>query len=573
MNVCIFEIMNLKKYIPFTILTFFLILLILFIHGGKVFAQTPSMDCEGTIRAWKLSHPQLNCNCINGRPTCDQQSSSSGGGSVGVSQQMAAQIVLQGIMQGLFSVDKAREQEREIEQRMQMIKDERERAIARQKEWEKLRGELIGYKPSEPKLIGGNSNKPEPTKTGATFKSRGNRTEIGPASVTITTEQLTLSNQLGQKAVQMALTGDPGDLESARYLAEQSAQAMTGSVTKSSITNSNITLPEIRPVPASPVNIQSQKKILKETHNAIDSLTQNPSNGQAIATLNQIKNQYSKVQSNQLASLPSSVPHPQPWTLEQCKVAQRRVAAYRDALQQTVDVAERFNRSIAADQALRAEWEKKMNAASERAKKRGQFLWLAIPLKELELLNDAAADGLKKNGADLADLLAGTTEPETRNNIRIARQYLAEEKEVVKKLGENYKNIKEAQTLGENALLVFDDPEESTTWPFKGKNSMKWREVIDIANGLFVKRAKAPWAKFVTGGLSTVLETEAAARAMFDSWYDAFDAWLAWKQLYNMNLNPDSYLQAVQKLAVEMRKRSDRLNMAEKEFAAKCSKH
>jgi hypothetical protein len=466
---------------------------------------------------------------------------------------------------------------------MQMIKDERERAIARQKEWEKLRGELIGYKPSEPKLIGvksgeprligGNSNKPEPTKTGATFKSRGNRTEIGPASVTITTEQLTLSNQLGQKAVQMALTGDPGDLESARYLAEQSAQAMTGSVTKSSITNSNITLPEIRPVPASPVNIQSQKKILKETHNAIDSLTQNPSNGQAIATLNQIKNQYSKVQSNQLASLPSSVPHPQPWTLEQCKVAQRRVAAYRDALQQTVDVAERFNRSIAADQALRAEWEKKMNAASERAKKRGQFLWLAIPLKELELLNDAAADGLKKNGADLADLLAGTTEPETRNNIRIARQYLAEEKEVVKKLGENYKNIKEAQTLGENALLVFDDPEESTTWPFKGKNSMKWREVIDMANGLFVKRAKAPWAKFVTGGLSTVLETEAAARAMFDSWYDAFDAWLAWKQLYNMNLNPDSYLQAVQKLAVEMRKRSDRLNMAEKEFAAKCSKH
>jgi hypothetical protein len=348
---------------------------------------------------------------------------------------------------------------------------------------------------------------------------------------------------------------------------------MTGSVTKSSITNSNITLPEIRPVPASPVNIQSQKKILKETHNAIDSLTQNPSNGQAIATLNQIKNQYSKVQSNQLASLPSSVPHPQPWTLEQCKVAQRRVAAYRDALQQTVDVAERFNRSIAADQALRAEWEKKMNAASERAKKRGQFLWLAIPLKELELLNDAAADGLKKNGADLADLLAGTTEPETRNNIRIARQYLAEEKEVVKKLGENYKNIKEAQTLGENALLVFDDPEESTTWPFKGKNSMKWREVIDMANGLFVKRAKAPWAKFVTGGLSTVLETEAAARAMFDSWYDAFDAWLAWKQLYNMNLNPDSYLQAVQKLAVEMRKRSDRLNMAEKEFAAKCSKH
>jgi hypothetical protein len=58
---------------------------------------------------------------------------------------------------------------------------------------------------------------------------------------------------------------------------------------------------------------------------------------------------------------------------------------------------------------------------------------------------------------------------------------------------------------------------------------------------------------------------------MFDSWYDAFDAGLAWEQLYNMNLNSDRYLQAVQKLGVEMRERSDRLNRAEKEFAAECS--
>ena len=154
MKAYIFEIMNLKRYINLTILTFFLILLILFIHGGEVFAQTPSMDCEGTISSWKLSHPNLNCSCVNGRPTCGQQSSGSGGGGVGLSQQMAAQIVIQGIMQGLFSVDEAREQEREIEQRMQTIKDERERAIARQKEWEDVSRELMGINSNEDELAG-----------------------------------------------------------------------------------------------------------------------------------------------------------------------------------------------------------------------------------------------------------------------------------------------------------------------------------------------------------------------------------------------------------------------------------
>jgi hypothetical protein len=266
------------------------------------------------------------------------------------------------------------------------------------------------------------------------------------------------------------------------------------------------------------------------------------------------------------------------WTPEQCRIAQNRVDAYRDAIKQTVQAAERFNRVIAADQRLRTEWEKTMTAASDRARNRGQFLWLALPLGRLERLNGVAADSIKKDGADLADLLAGATDPAKRERIRIARQFVAREKEIVNKLGKSYENINDALTLGGNAPLMLEDPDESPTSPFKG-DGMKLREAGDMLFGLIVERdqwkklaANAPWAKYLAGGLTTAFAAEAAARAMFDSWYDAFDARLAWERLHNMNLNSARYLEAVQKLGVEMRRRSDRLDQAEKEFAAECSK-
>jgi hypothetical protein len=176
------------------------------------------------------------------------------------------------------------------------------------------------------------------------------------------------------------------------------------------------------------------------------------------------------------------------WTAVQCQIAQRRVDVYRNALRQTVEVAQRFNRTIAADQALRGEWENTMTVAVERAKNRGQFLWLALPLAELKLLNATAAKGLNKNAADSADLLAGTTDPGTRENIRIFRQFLAREKEVVGKLGNAYKNIEDAKTLSENALLMAEDPEKSPTSPFKG-DGMKLREAGEMLFGLIVERA------------------------------------------------------------------------------------
>jgi hypothetical protein len=266
------------------------------------------------------------------------------------------------------------------------------------------------------------------------------------------------------------------------------------------------------------------------------------------------------------------------WTPEQCRIAQARVTACRAALKQTAEVAERFNKTIAADQALRAEWEKTMSDASERAKNRGQFLWLALPLGKLQRINGVAAEGLEKNGAELADLLAGATDPGKRDQIRIARQFVTREKEIVGNLGKSYENINGALTLGGNAPLMLEDPDESPTSPFQG-DAMKLREAGDMLFGLMVERdkwkriaANAPWAKYLAGGLATAFAAESAARAMFDSWYDAFAAGLAWEQLANMNLNSARYLEAVKKLGAEMRRRQETLQRAEAEFSAQCPK-
>jgi len=108
---------------------------------------------------------------------------------------------------------------------------------------------------------------------------------------------------------------------------------------------------------------------------------------------------------------------------------------------------------------------------------------------------------------------------------------------------------------------------------------MKLREAGDMLFGLMVERdqwkriaANPPWAKYLAGGLAAAFAAEAAARAMFDSWYDAFAAGLAWEQLANMNLDSARYLEAVKKLGTEMRRRQGNLEKAEAEFAAECSK-
>jgi hypothetical protein len=72
---------------------------------------------------------------------------------------MAAQFAINLIMQGLFSVDDAHEQERKIEQEMQRIKDEKEREIARKKAWESVEKELMRISSAKPNLMSINDEK------------------------------------------------------------------------------------------------------------------------------------------------------------------------------------------------------------------------------------------------------------------------------------------------------------------------------------------------------------------------------------------------------------------------------
>ncbi len=101
------------------------ILLVCFISGqANVYAQSipeasgPTMDCEGTIRAWVLSgyYRPGDCHCENGRPVCNKSPSgakSSGSKAAHHSAQMKAMIVgtiFESLLTSLFATDTSNSQ-------------------------------------------------------------------------------------------------------------------------------------------------------------------------------------------------------------------------------------------------------------------------------------------------------------------------------------------------------------------------------------------------------------------------------------------------------------------------------
>lgn len=137
---------------------------------------------------------------------------------------------------------------------------------------------------------------------GVSFKARGNWTRITPSTTTTTeaSAQLTLSAQIGQKAVQAATAGD---LEKARYLSELSAQAMTGGVSRADLIKLNVPLADPVKLPASPGAVLLQKEMIKKTHEQIVSMEQNPaSHPSAAVTLGRIKNLYDQVRENPVSA-------------------------------------------------------------------------------------------------------------------------------------------------------------------------------------------------------------------------------------------------------------------------------
>ena len=108
---------------------------------------------------------------------------------------------------------------------------------------------------------------------GVTFQNKGNWTQISagsPQSETKVADQLVLSTGLGQKAVEAAKLGN---LEQASYLAELSAQAMTGSLSKTDLLKLNIPVPDAKLSAVAPANVQLQKEMIKKTYQQITALS------------------------------------------------------------------------------------------------------------------------------------------------------------------------------------------------------------------------------------------------------------------------------------------------------------
>ena len=266
---------------------------------------------------------------------------------------------------------------------------------------------------------------------GVTFnKPKGNWTSYtsAPVSETHVAEQLKLSASLGQKAVQAA---QGGNLEQARYLAELSAQAMNGGITKADLPKLNVTVPEIKPtqLSVSPAHVQLQKEILKQTHKQILALGQN-SGGETGTTLAQLDNLYNQVRDNPVAASgyllklqtgqlpPSSGPKPVDTPTaptvaksngpvcsqsalddaslsaeDKAKVAQRLVAA-REKLQYINQALINLMAIQNKQQAEMSKWTGEIDEAYKQCKDR---FWDAMST----LLLDAAPDKLKGNYEDV----------------------------------------------------------------------------------------------------------------------------------------------------------------------------
>ena len=154
-------------------------------------------------------------------------------------------------------------------------------------------------------LLDGNATKLRAWRYNATggvvFKPKSNWTQYTPSTTSETkvSNQLVLSASLGQKAVQAAKTGH---LENAKYLAELSAQAMNGSLTKQDLAKLNIPVPEAKMTPVAPANVQLQKEMVKKTYQQLGGSGKTPPGGSPTLTFDQLDSLYDQVKNNPAAA-------------------------------------------------------------------------------------------------------------------------------------------------------------------------------------------------------------------------------------------------------------------------------
>ena len=130
---------------------------------------------------------------------------------------------------------------------------------------------------------------------GVTFEKRASRwTEYTPSKVSETrlSNEVELSRQIGQQA---AIAAGEGDLEKARDLAQLSADALTGGVSRGDMAKHGIRVSRKAATPVSPAALDVQKELLKETMIQINALEKNPTDRQAGANISTLSKAYATI--------------------------------------------------------------------------------------------------------------------------------------------------------------------------------------------------------------------------------------------------------------------------------------
>lgn len=119
---------------------------------------------------------------------------------------------------------------------------------------------------------------------------------VSKMTETAAADQLLLSREIGRTAVEVAQSGD---LETARYLAELSAQALAGGVSRATLARQGIVPPMTKPTStASSAAFELQKELLRSTAEEIVTLKNEATDAGAVANMQLLGNIYDQVEAN-----------------------------------------------------------------------------------------------------------------------------------------------------------------------------------------------------------------------------------------------------------------------------------
>jgi hypothetical protein len=441
------------------------------------------------------------------------------------------------------------------------------------------------------------------TEGGVTFRPKGSWTRMVPSvqSETRALDSLGLSAGLGQKAV---LAAQSGDLEQARHLAELSAQAMNGTLSKANLVKLNIQVPEGRVPAVAPVNVQLQKEIIKRTYQHIETLRINPDT-RASAALTQLNDIYRgvatdpvsasdyliKLQTGQLSAAsppsvsPVAVPARPLIATGPCSVILskaetvpgdrkayflNRLAEARNRLR-TINQA--LKKLIALNQAQRAEIEKLMveitkdyEAATERAYDFAVSILTDLPLAKYADIHTSRIKELENYIKSQNLLLTGPMSEGARKAIELDLRHLTALKD----------HYQEAFSSTERVLALYSGAnygKDISKWNEDARASGDWKRGLDatlLAGKIFLDH---PWLEKTLGRqdwfgdnkLWQVVAMGKMAATASDFFWDVVNQYGAWSPMVaNMQKDLKKNIEGMEQLRQKAQKTAQDIQCLER---------